>query len=211
MEWYANTERGLEQGFTLARPPARGRRIALDLAYTGTLVPRVSSDGQAVEFADPRTGRPLLHFASLHAFDAEGRSLPSHFQALDRRGVHGLRILVDDLDAAYPITVDPLLTTAAWYGEGNQAQSQFGYSVAPAGDVNGDGYGDLVVGQFGHDGVDRNTGRALLYLGTPSGLQTTASWTAESDLLEARFGNSVAGAGDVNGDGYADVIVGAYQ
>jgi hypothetical protein len=211
VEWYANTERGLEQGFTLNRPPARGRSIALDLANTGTLVPRVSSDGQAVEFADPKTGRQLLHFASLHAFDAEGRSLPSRFQALDRPGVHGLRILVDDLGAAYPITVDPLLTSAAWYNEGNQAQSQFGYSVAPAGDVNGDGYADLVVGQFGYDGVDRNTGRALLYLGTPSGLQTTASWTAESDLLEARFGNSVAGAGDVNGDGYDDVIVGAYQ
>ncbi|HJN75290.1 MAG TPA: integrin alpha, partial [Myxococcota bacterium] len=51
---------------------------------------------------------------------------------------------------------------------------------------------------------------AFLYLGSPAGLSTSPDWTAESAQAGAEFGDSVSSAGDVNGDGYADVAVGAH-
>ena len=103
-----------------------------------------------------------------------------------------------------------LATSAAWTAESDQATAYFGYSVASAGDVNGDGYGDVVVGAYLYDNGSTNEGRVNVYLGSASGLSTSASWTAESDQAQAYFGRSVASAGDVNGDGYGDVVVGAH-
>jgi len=103
-----------------------------------------------------------------------------------------------------------LSTTANWTAESNQSSAQFGVSVAGAGDVNGDGYDDAIVGSPAYDNGQTNEGRAFAYHGSPSGLSTTVSWTAESNQSFAEFGFSVAGAGDVNGDGYDDAIVGAY-
>jgi hypothetical protein len=103
------------------------------------------------------------------------------------------------------------LTTASWKGEGGQAQAYFGSAVAAAGDVNGDGYGDVSVGAYGYDNGESNEGIARVYYGTASGLTTSPAWTAEGNQDSAAFGRSVGSAGDVNDDGYSDVIVGAYK
>src|SRR6185369_2871380 len=81
--------------------------------------------------------------------------------------------------------------------------------VASAGDVNGDGYSDVIVGAPTWDDGESSEGGAFVYLGSPSGLATTAAWSAESNQASASFGYSVATAGDVDGDGFSDVIVGA--
>jgi hypothetical protein len=84
----------------------------------------------------------------------------------------------------------------------------FGGSVAGAGDANGDGYADIVVGARS---VSSDTGNAYVFLGGPSGLATLAATTLIGpDGPGSSFGGSVASAGDANGDGYADVVVGAY-
>jgi hypothetical protein len=70
-------------------------------------------------------------------------------------------------------------------------------SIAHAGDVNGDGYGDIILGA---DAVNQ----VLIYHGGPSGIGTTPSTTLPGSGYG--FGFSVAGGGDINGDGYADVI-----
>jgi hypothetical protein len=98
-----------------------------------------------------------------------------------------------------------LSATPDWTAESDQLYAHFGWSVGTAGDVNGDGYADVIVGAWGY----RNGGGAFVYHGSPAGLSTTPNWTAESDQNSAFFGESVGTAGDVNGDGYADVIVGA--
>jgi len=81
---------------------------------------------------------------------------------------------------------------------------QFGFSVASAGDFNGDGYADIIVGARGA----APSGRAFIYYGGPS-LDETPDVTLIGETTASWFGNSVAPAGDVNGDGFDDVIVGA--
>ena len=100
--------------------------------------------------------------------------------------------------------------TPAWTAEIDQDWAGFGYSVGSAGDVNGDGYGDVICGAYSYDNGQTDEGGAFVYLGSASGLSAIPSWTAESDQAHARFGISAGSAGDVNEDGYGDVIVGAY-
>ena len=102
-----------------------------------------------------------------------------------------------------------LSTTADWTVEGDQENAVYGVSVASAGDVDGDGDSEVIVGAAGWGNVEPDEGGAFVYLGSPTGLSTTPDWTAESDQANAQYGVSVASAGDVNGDGYADVVVGA--
>lgn len=88
------------------------------------------------------------------------------------------------------------------------ANGYFGSGVAGAGDVNGDGFADVLIGAFG---ANAYTGRAYLYLGSAAGLATSASiGLTGPDGAEGYFGYAVAGAGDVNGDGFGDVVVGAH-
>ncbi len=96
--------------------------------------------------------------------------------------------------------------------EGVGAGDRFGVSVAGAGDVNGDGYGDLVVGaNLASPDGDVRTGAASVFLGGPSGVATAPSRVLGGDLAADLFGDHVATAGDVNGDGYADLVVGAHR
>jgi FG-GAP-like repeat/FG-GAP repeat/FlgD Ig-like domain len=102
-----------------------------------------------------------------------------------------------------------LSTTPAWTAESNQFLAEFGYSVSTAGDVNGDGFSDVIVGAFGWDNPEVNEGEAVVYHGSASGLSASPAWQVESNQSPANFGTMVATAGDVNGDGYSDVLVGA--
>ena len=91
---------------------------------------------------------------------------------------------------------------------GAAAYDYFGYSVAGAGDVNGDGYGDVIVGAYHNDAGGTDAGRAYVHFGGP-GADAVADLTLTGAAAYDQFGYSVAGAGDINGDGYDDVIVGA--
>ncbi len=90
--------------------------------------------------------------------------------------------------------------------------SEFGESLRSAGDVNGDGYSDVIVGapsapdDYGMP--DHFAGYAYVYLGGSGGLDPTPAIRFSASVTEW-VGYSVAGAGDVDGDGYADVLVGA--
>ena len=89
---------------------------------------------------------------------------------------------------------------------GANAEEIFGAAVSGAGDVNGDGYADVIVGAPSKTLAGPAGGRAFLYLGG-AGFDTIPALTM--DPGPPSFGSAVSGAGDVNGDGYADWIVGA--
>jgi len=92
---------------------------------------------------------------------------------------------------------------------------RFGYALAPAGDVNGDGYDDIAIGSPGIDlagmyhGIDR--GAVYIFQGGPDGPSAIpgARLEAPVPLDYDRFGFSVSTAGDINRDGFDDIVVGA--
>jgi len=89
---------------------------------------------------------------------------------------------------------------------GSEADGRFGMDVDALGDFNRDGYDDIIVGA---DGVESDTGRVLIYLGGPAGLQDTPAWLWDGEGSGDRFGYAVTGAGDLNSDGWMDFAVGA--
>jgi len=113
-------------------------------------------------------------------------------------------------EPAAPRAVSGILSAfPSWIVESGQDASEFGWSVASAGDVNADGYDDVIVGSSRYDGAVYRSGAAFVYYGSPSGLDSTPDWIAPGELKGSRFGEAVSSAGDLNCDGYGDVVVGA--
>jgi hypothetical protein len=205
--WYVNEPEGIEQGFTIPAPPAQGmdgQPVVIEMRVSGEVVVDLSSDAQEVLFRTA-SGRAALRYDGLIVLDAEGRRLPSRFESAGDR----IRIVADDEGAVYPLLVDPLVTDPDWSAEGNQAIASFGVSVASAGDVDGNGFDDVIVGADDFDNFEADEGHVFVYLGGPGGPAVTPSWTVESNHAFSKFGRSVATAGDVNNDGYDEVIIGA--
>ena len=111
-------------------------------------------------------------------------------------------------------SMDTRLWNADASFQGEQDDDSAGYSVASAGDVNGDGYDDILIGAMWNDDGDSSAGQTYLIFGKSSG------WSMDTNLstADASFigedasdisGVSVAGAGDVKGDGYDDILIGA--
>ena len=83
-------------------------------------------------------------------------------------------------------------------------------SIHGAGDVNKDGYDDVIIGANTPDSTPAGMGRSYVFLGSANGLQVQPAWTVDGGQEGERFGVSVMGAGDINKDGYDDVVAGAY-
>ncbi len=103
--------------------------------------------------------------------------------------------------------VDPFVPLP-WAPFGLQFAGQFGFTVAPAGDINRDGFSDVLVGAFGEDNTQSNEGRTHVFLGSAQGLATIPARIHVTGQENAAGGLSVAPAGDVNGDGFADFLIG---
>ena len=105
---------------------------------------------------------------------------------------------------------------------GIDANDQSGRSVSSAGDVNGDGYDDLIIGARSADPNGGDSGETYIVYGGASApgtdgvldlgaLDGTNGFILTGIDAEDRSGHSVSSAGDINGDGYDDLIIGAYR
>ncbi len=202
-EWLINAAEGIEHGFTLYRRPEGQGELWLDLALEG--LQAVSEGDEAIALRDS-AGRWQLRYSTPFVRDASGAEIPARLAV--KSGT--IAIVIGDAEARYPLTVDPLITPAAWQVAGGSSTGNLGAAVATAGDVNGDGYSDAILGMPGYDGAGEDSGLARLYLGSSTGLRTTPAWTTLG-AYHHRYGGSLAAAGDVNGDGFDDVIVGGTE
>jgi Ca2+-binding RTX toxin-like protein len=116
------------------------------------------------------------------------------------------------------INLSSLNGTTGFRLNGVADEDQTGCSVASAGDVNGDGFADLIVGARWADPNGGNSGSTYVVFGKSSGftaainlasLDGTSGFRLDGVTTGDGSGKSVAAAGDVNGDGFADLIVGA--
>jgi hypothetical protein len=112
---------------------------------------------------------------------------------------------------AYYGSPEGLATTPDWIAESNLASMGFGTSISTAGDVNNDGYDDVIIGTRYCDNGQTDEGCIYIYMGSASGLRSSPARVVDSDMANAGFGYCVDGAGDVNGDSYDDVLVTSYN
>ncbi len=199
---YDNRVDGLTQELVISQRPPGGSALNLVFAL-GAASPAINGNSAVLT-----SGKQALRWDGFAAADAEGRVVPVSLSARHDK----LTLTLDDRHAQYPIAVKSVLSGMAEAQlESNQASAFFGVSVGGAGDVNGDGFADVIVGAALYDNGQANEGAAFVYMGGTAAFSPTPDALLEGDQASASFGNSVAGAGDVNGDGFADVIVGAQQ
>ena len=159
VEWYVNSEAGLEQGFTLDERPDGEGPLVLKVAVAGA---QAFAFGDAV-LLETENGRHL-RYGKLAVVDAERRPVRARFEVASRDAVE---IAIDDAHARYPLVIDPLLAADSdALLRSDQIQAQLGASVAGAGDVNGDGYADVILGAPNYDAGHTDEGAAFVFHGS---------------------------------------------
>ena len=214
-EWFVNDTRGLEHGFTVRERPGRDGKdptvqslssfeslLSFTLTVRGTLRPRISADAQGVAFQNA-SGATVLNYSGLKVWAADGKVLASRFEAA---GDNGVRLLVEEHGARYPVTIDPIAQQAYLKAHQVNEGDSFGFSVAVSGDT-------VVVGAPNEDGSttginstpnERAAQAGAAYVFVRSG----TNWTQQAYLkahqvnMNDQFGWSVAVSGDT-------VVVGA--
>ncbi len=175
-EWYVNGPRGLEQGFTLATPPAGAEQFTLMLPVAGEALVQ---DGDAVMIGG-------LRYGGLSVLDAAGATLPAHLDVADGT----IRIVVDATGAQWPVTVDPTIAVAT-LTDGSQNDG-FSQSVAAA---TANGVTTIVVGaQSATVGGNQSQGAAYVFTGSAGAYTQRAELTGNdlTGFASSDFGSSVA-------------------
>src|SRR5262249_59965570 len=167
-EWYVNKPEGLEQGFALAAPPpnsGRGEWLCVGLAVGDGWRARVRGDGHDAVFERQADGL-RIGYDQLQACDMQGRALPTRIEVEGNK----LALLVDDAQAVYPLTIDPMLTQQQQLlADDGAANDGFGSSVALSGDT-------AVVGASSDD-IGPNADQGSAYVFTRSFIGGEAAWT----------------------------------
>jgi len=208
---YINNEEGTRQNFIINQP-INGNELAVHLNINTSLTATQENEG-SIKFTGKQKNTQL-YYNDLKVWDATGKILPAQMKLSNEGQTYALVLAVNTTGAEYPITIDPIvasgnLTNADWKVETNSASSFMGNSVSSAGDVNGDGYSDVIVAAYGRTSSFTSEGAVYIYHGSATGLSTSANRTILGGAANLWFGSAVATAGDINADGYSDVLIGS--
>jgi hypothetical protein len=184
-EWYVNGPLGLEQGFTVDRPPAADVPGPLTLAVALSGDAHAALSGDAIVFTH---GGSSIRYAGLSVTDSAGRTLHS-WLAL-RRGQ--VLIGVETRGARFPLRVDPLLQQGNKLAapEGEIGKGQFGWSVA----LSADGNTALIGGPTDNGGI----GAAWPFTRSAGVWKAGAKLTGSGEAGKGQFGTAVALSSDGN-------------
>ena len=184
-EWFIETDRGIEQGWTIAEAPAGAAdELVIEVATATSLIPMPLSS-QAIGFLDT-DGTMVAQYAGLVAWDADGVDLAAVMDVEADR----IEITVDVTDATYPITVDPTFSeTQALFPGGNTAQNRTGSAIDV--DMNASGGPVAVIAVPGGDRFGNDLGSVIV-----------ARFSGGTWSIEARLG-PIPAAGPTAEDDYA--------
>jgi hypothetical protein len=204
---YTHDEQGIRQRFIIGDPGETDGKLTVQLQSENNWHAMYTS-ANSLSFGNDDQ---ILNYGDLDVQDAKGKKLPAHFTVQHNQ----IEIAVDAEQVAYPVSVATIVGTlterhARTVLERNQAGMQLGAAVSAAGDINGDGYKDVVVGAPYYSNGQTAEGAVFVYYGAANGIAPNALFTVlERNVANGHFGEVISGGGDVNGDGYNDVVVGA--
>lgn len=210
-EWFNNDRHGLEHGFTIARRPeaaATGRGpgtqpLLILLSTRGPFQPVAAPDGQSVQFQNA-DGVTVVNYRDLKVTDADGRVLVSRFEASTGPTV---RLLVEEREARYPLTIDPAAQQAYFKASNTTADDWFGQAVAISGDT-------VVIGAYREDSNTTGVNGSQSNDAAPESdaayvfVRKGGVWTQEAYLKASNAGayDNFGGAVAISGD---TIVVGA--
>ena len=128
VEWFVNRPAGLEHGYTIERDRRPDAPLTVVLHRRGSLTATLTDGDRSLAFVDA-DGRERFGYDGLVAFDADGALLDARF-VLSDAAPHRIEIRVDDSEARYPITIDPIVQQAYIKATNTGTGDQFGQSVA---------------------------------------------------------------------------------
>jgi hypothetical protein len=163
------------------------------------------------------------------AFDSSGRSV-SAAGDINGDGFDDILIGADGAGASYVVfgkaggfsatlNLSTLNGANGFKIQGEAASDFAGRSVSAAGDINGDGFDDILIGAYGADSNGTNSGASYVVFGKAGGFSATLNLSAldgsngfkiPGEAASDFAGRSVSAAGDINGDGFDDILIGAF-
>lgn len=223
---YVNNSRGLRQNFIINQKPSGTEKLALKIQIESDLSAKETSTNNLILFDKKNEKDVKLIYDELKVWDANNNALSAEMKVNPSTKI--ITITVDDKNAVYPITIDPLNRTPEWGTSADgilpglltnlqlQVGTMYGFTVAGLGDINGDGYDDVSVSAptmadvITGSGSLVGVGAVFIYLGSPTGLSATPNKVLQptTAVSGALFGFSID-AGDITGDGKNDIVISA--